>query len=405
MAEWLCSGLQSRGRRFDSDPSLHFFFVIENRYIFDEDHQIFRDSVRRFVAAEIAPYYDDWCRERQTPRRLYETAAEYGLLSPQVSEEFGGPGLDFRFNAIINEETNYSGCPLPTLIGHSDLCTNYVLDYASPAFREAWLPKIVAGEAMLAVAMTEPGTGSDLKAIRTRAVRDGDEYVINGAKTFITGGHSADLIVVVCRTDSEATSGHLSLIAVEANSAGFERGRKLEKIGLHASDTSELSFTDVRVPAGNRLGEEGGGMRMLMEQLPQERLSIAIGAQALAQRAYEDTVEYTRTRTAFDQPVLGFQNTRFVLADLKTRLRSAWAFLDQCLMRHVEGDLSIQDAAMVKLLTTELQGDVVDECLQLFGGYGYMQEYPISRMFLDSRVSRIYGGTSEIMKELIAREL
>jgi alkylation response protein AidB-like acyl-CoA dehydrogenase len=379
--------------------------VIDNRYIFDEDHQIFRDSVRRFVASEIVPYYEDWCRERLTPRELYATAAEYGLLSPQIPEAYGGPGLDFRFNAIINEEINYAGCPCPTLTGHSDLCTDYILDYADEAFRETWLPRLVAGSAIVAVAMTEPGTGSDLKAIRTTARRSGDNYIINGAKTFITGGHTADLIVVVCRTNTESDSKHLSLLVVEGDREGMERGRKLEKIGLHASDTSELSFTDVTVPAGNRIGEEGAGMSMLMEQLPQERLSIAIGALALAQRAYEDTVDYTTTRKVFGQPVAAFQNTRFQLAELKTRLRAAWAFVDQCIMGHVAGSLSIQDAAMAKLLTTELQGDVVDRCLQLFGGYGYMQEYPISRMYLDARVSRIYGGTSEIMKELIGRDL
>jgi alkylation response protein AidB-like acyl-CoA dehydrogenase len=326
-------------------------------------------------------------------------------LSPQVPAQYGGPGLDFRFNAIINEEVNYAGCPSPTFIGHSDLCTNYILDYATESLRENWLPKFVEGAAMMAVAMTEPGTGSDLKAIRTRAEHNGNQYVINGTKTFITGGHTADLIIVACRTDMQSVSGHLSLIAVEADRDGLERGRKLDKMGLRASDTSELSFTDVAVPAGNLLGEEGRGMRMLMEQLPQERLSIAIGALALAQRAYEDTVEYTGTRKVFNQPVISFQNTRFSLADIKTRLRVAWAFIDQCLTQHVSGSLSVQDAAMAKLYTTELQGAVVDACLQFFGGYGYMTEYPISRIFLDSRVSRIYGGTSEVMKELISRDL
>ena len=378
--------------------------MINDRDIFGEDHQLFREQVRRFAEAEIAANYQDWWDAGETPRDLYSKAAELGLLSPQVPESFGGPGLDFRFNAIINEEINYAGCPCPTLIGHSDLCTNYLLDYASDAFKEAWLPGVVDGSVLLAVAMSEPGTGSDLKSIRTRAVRDGDDYIINGAKTFITGGHTADLIVVACRT-AEGGKDHLSLIAVDANSEGLTRGRKLEKMGLLASDTSELAFDDVRVPAGNLLGEDGKGMRMLMEQLPQERLSIAIGALALAERAYTDTVAYTSEREAFGAPVLSFQNTRFTLADLKTRMRAAWAFIDQCLMHQVDGRLTVQDAAMAKLLTTELQGDVVDACLQFFGGYGYMQEYPISRMFLDSRVSRIYGGTSEIMKELISREL
>lgn len=382
-----------------------FPVLIHNRYIFEEEHELLRDSVRGFVRTEIAAHYDDWCRDGATPRGLFDKAAALGLLSPQVPEEYDGPGLDFRFNAVINEEINYAGCPCPTLTGHSDLCTNYILDYATSNFKKVWLPRIVNGEAIVAVAMTEPGTGSDLKGIRSTAVRDGDDYVINGAKTFITGGHTADLIVVVCRTGTDSKSGHLSLFVVESNNPGMERGRKLEKIGLHASDTSELSFTDVRIPAENRLGAEGAGMSMLMEQLPQERLSIAIGALALAQKAYEDTVEYTGTRKAFDKTIISFQNTRFTLADLKTRLRAAWAFVDQCIMQHVGESLSIQDAAMAKLLVTELQGDVVDSCLQFFGGYGYMQEYPISRMFLDSRVSRIYGGTSEVMKELIARDL
>jgi len=379
--------------------------MIDDRYIFDEEHAVFRDAVRRFVDAEIAPHYDAWCRAGETPRTLFDHAAELGLLCPQVPDEYGGPGLDFRFNAIINEEINYSGCPCPTLTGHSDLCTNYILDYANPERRREWLPRLVDGTAIVAVAMTEPGTGSDLKAIRTTARRDGDQYIINGAKTFITGGHTADLVVVVCRTDKSASRGHLSLFVVESDRSGFERGRKLDKIGLHASDTSELMFTDVIIPAENRLGEEGDGMRMLMEQLPQERLSIAIGALALAEKAYRITVDYVGTRKAFDVPIQSFQNTRFTLADLKTRLRAAWAFIDQCLMQHVASRLSVQDAAMAKLLATELQGDVVDVGVQLHGGYGYMREYPISRIYLDARVSRIYGGTSEIMKELIARDL
>jgi alkylation response protein AidB-like acyl-CoA dehydrogenase len=379
--------------------------LIDNRYIFDDEHQLFREQVRRFVQHEIAAHYDAWWNAGETPREVYAKAAELGLLSPQVPEAYGGPGLDFRFNAIINEEISYAGCPCPTLIGHSDLCTNYILDYASDGFKRRWLPGIVDGSVILAVAMTEPGTGSDLKAIRTRARRDGDDFVINGAKTFITGGHTADLVVVACRTGEDPDDPSLSLIAVESDREGFARGRKLDKMGLLASDTSELSFSGLRVPAGNLLGEAGKGMRMLMQQLPQERLSIAIGALALAQKAYEDTVAYTGERKAFDQPIGSFQNTRFTLADLKTRLRAAWAFVDQCVVLQVDGRLSVQDAAMVKLLTTELQGDVVDACLQLFGGYGYMTEYPISRMFLDARVSRIYGGTSEIMKELISREL
>ena len=379
--------------------------MIDKRYIFAEEHELFRASVRRFVAAEITPCYDAWCAAGLTPRTLFDSAAEIGLLSPQVPEEYGGPGLDFRFNAVINEEIGYSGCPCPTLTGHSDLCTNYILDYATPESREKWLPGMVAGSVIVAVAMTEPGTGSDLKAIRTTATKSGAEYRINGAKTFITGGHTADLIVVVCRTGKAASRGHLSLFAVESTCPGLERGRKLEKIGLHASDTSELSFTDVTIPAANRLGGEGDGMRMLMEQLPQERLSIAIGALALAQKAYEITVDYAGTRQAFNEPILSFQNTRFTLADLKTRLRAAWAFVDQCIVQHVGGRLSVQDAAMAKLLATELQGDVVDAGVQLHGGYGYMKEYPISRIFLDARVSRIYGGTSEIMKELISRDL
>jgi alkylation response protein AidB-like acyl-CoA dehydrogenase len=379
--------------------------VINNRYIFEEEHELFRESVRRFVRAEITPHYDDWCNAKSTPRELFVKAAELGLLSPQIPEEYGGPGLDFRFNVIANEEINYSGCPCPTLTGHSDLCTNYILDYAIPMFQEEWLPRLVDGTAIVAVAMTEPGTGSDLKAIRSMAIRDGDNYVINGEKTFITGAYTADLIIVACKTAAESKSGHLSLFAVEADRPGLERGRLLEKIGLHASDTSELSFTGVTIPASNLLGQEGAGMRMLMEQLPQERLSIAIGALSLAQKAYEETIEYTGTRKAFDKTIISFQNTRFSLADLKTRLRAAWAFIDQCIMRHIGNKLSVQDAAMAKLLATELQGDVVDTCLQFFGGYGYMKEYSISRMFLDSRVSRIYGGTSEIMKELISRDL
>jgi long-chain-acyl-CoA dehydrogenase len=330
-----------------------------------------------------------------------------GLLCPTVPEAYGGPGLDFRYNAVVDEESAYSGRVITGFSLHSDIVANYIVRYGSEEQRLHWLPKMVSGEVVTAIAMTEPGTGSDLQAMRTTARRDGDDYVINGSKTYITNGQTADLVLVCCKTDTriEPRWKGVSIMLVEAGRAGFERGRNLDKIGQDEADTSELFFHDVRVPVAHCLGEAGQGFIYLMSELPQERLSIAVHAQASAQRAFDDTVEFTRDRKAFGKQVLDFQNTRFTLADLKTKLQVGWAHLDWALNRHCTGGLSPEEGAAAKLWHTELQWEVMDKCLQLHGGAGYMNEYPIARAWRAARVTRIYGGTSEIMKELIGRKL
>ncbi|TDI58870.1 MAG: acyl-CoA dehydrogenase [Alphaproteobacteria bacterium] len=375
------------------------------RTVYDEDHELFRDAVKGFFARELEPHYEQWEKDHIVPREFWLKAGEQGLLCPQIPEEYGGPGGDYRYLSVVVEELHLAGATGPGFAVHSDICSGYILSQGSEEQKKHWLPKMVSGEAIAAIAMTEPGTGSDLQGIRTTARRDGDDYVINGAKTFVSNGQNANVVIVVAKTDPSLGAKGISLILVETDREGFRCGRNLEKMGLHAQDTSEMFFDDVRVPVSNLMGQEGGGFGQLMNELPQERLAIAVGCQALAQRAYNLTVEYTRERQAFGKPIIEFQNTRFKLADMKTQIEAGWAFVDKCIEHHRVGELDATDAAMVKLWTSEMLASVADECVQLFGGYGYMMEYPITRTYLDARVQRIFGGTSEIMKELISRSL
>ena len=377
------------------------------RAAYNEDHEAFRHTVRRFVQEEIEPNGAKWAEAGIVPKAIWTKAGALGMLCPTVPEAYGGLGLDFGYNAIVDEESAYYGRVTTGFSLQSDIVVNYLITYGSEEQKRYWLPKMVAGEVVTAIAMTEPGTGSDLQAMRTTARKDGNHYVINGSKTYITNGQNADLILVCCKTDTEVQPAWkgVSIVLVEANREGFQRGRNLDKIGQDEADTSELFFNDVRVPITNCLGEEGKGFIYLMSELPQERLSIAVSAQASAQRAFDDTVTFTRDRKAFGKPVLDFQNTRFTLADLKAKLQVGWAHLDWALARHLKRELTPEEGAAAKLWHTELQWEVMDKCLQLHGGAGYMNEYAIARAWRGARVTRIFGGTNEIMKELIGRKL
>ncbi|MBI1180279.1 MAG: acyl-CoA dehydrogenase [Alphaproteobacteria bacterium] len=377
-----------------------------SRTIYEPEHEMFRDAVRRFFEKEMAPRHADWEKAGCVPREFWLKAGEQGLLCPQVPEEYGGAGGDYRYLAVVDEELGFAGASGPGFTVHSDICAGYLLKYGSEDQKREWLPRMVTGEVIAAVAMTEPGTGSDLQGVKTTARLDGNHYVVNGQKTFISNGQNADLVIVVAKTDPTRGAKGTSLILVEADRDGFERGRRLDKMGMHAADTSELFFNEVRVPTANLLGqEEGKGFAQLMNELPQERLGIALNAQATAQYAFDLTVAYVKERKAFGKTVFDFQNTRFKLAELKAQLEVGWAFADKCIAHHMRGELTAPDAAMAKLWITEMLGRVVDEGVQLHGGYGFMNEYPIARLYTDSRVQRIYGGTSEIMKELISRTL
>jgi alkylation response protein AidB-like acyl-CoA dehydrogenase len=374
------------------------------RIAYTEEHEAFRDGVRKFFERELIPNLARYDAEGIVDRKFWTAAGDAGLLCPGVPEEYGGLGLDFRFNAVIDEELGYTGSVAGLPI-QSDLCADYILNYGSEQQKQHWLPKMVTGEVIAAIAMTEPGTGSDLQAIRTTAIRDGDHYVINGSKTYISNGLNSDLVIVVAKTDPAAGAKGISLILVEANREGFQRGRKLDKVGHDSADTSELFFNDVRVPVTNCLGQEGTGFYCLMNQLPQERLSITVLSQACAQRAFDEAVSFTKERKAFGSTVFQFQNTRYELADMQAKLQVGWAHLDWALLRHVAGKLTTAEASAAKLWHSELQCEICDRALQLHGGAGYMNEYPIARLWRDARVSRIYGGTSEIMKEVIARSI
>ena len=373
----------------------------------DEEHRALRQTTRRFLAAEVAPNFERWEEAGIVDRSMWTKGGESGLLCPQVPEEFGGAGGDFRMNAVITEEFAYSGFAGPTsdFSVHSDVCCGYLLSYGTSEQKNRWLPRMVSGEAVCAIAMTEPGTGSDLQGVHTRAVRDGDHYVVTGQKTFISNGQTSDLVITVTRTGDEPGARAMSLILVETEREGFRRGRNLEKLGQLSADTSELFFDGVRVPMTNLLGAEGGAMGALMSELPQERLIIAITSMGAAQKAYDITRGYARERKAFGMAIADMQATRHKLADMKTELTVGWAFIDQCIAKHVEGMLSTYEASMAKLWASEMHGRVVDQCVQLFGGYGFMREYEICRLYADARVQRIYGGTSEIMRELISRAL
>ena len=372
----------------------------------DKEFDDFRELARSFCQNELTPNQERWAEEKQVDRGLWNKAGDVGLLGLSIPEEYGGGGGTFAHEAVLLEEQARAGDGAWGVPVHSGIVAPYLLAYGSAELKGRMLPKFVSGEFVGAIGMTEPGTGSDLQNITTRAVRDGDSYVINGAKTFITNGMLADVVVLAVKTDPDAGAQGVSLIAVETSTPGFRRGRALDKIGLRGQDTAELFFDDMRVPAGNLLGEtEGQGFIQMMQQLPQERLIIAVTAVAGMEAAIDQTIAYTKERTAFGRPVFNFQNTKFKLAEAATEAAVARAFLDQCIERHLRGELDVQGAAMVKLWTTERVNKVVDECLQLFGGYGYMSEYPIARAWTDIRISRIFGGTSEIMKEIISRTL
>jgi alkylation response protein AidB-like acyl-CoA dehydrogenase len=375
------------------------------RTLYESDHDLFRDSVRQFVETEIVPHHPTWSTDGIVDREMFKKAGRAGLLGMAIAEEYGGGGVDdFRFNAVIDEVVSGSNAAASgmCITLHNDVCIPYFTRYATPEQCERWMPGLANGDLMTAIAMTEPGTGSDLAGITTTAKLEGDSYVLNGSKTFITNGVNADLVIVVARTSDDPHAG-LTLLVVEGSMAGFERGRNLEKMGLHAQDTAELFFDDVEVPVVNRLGDEGSGFMQLVANLPQERLSIAVGAVAGAEAALDLTVAYARERSAFGRPIGRFQHNRFQLAEARTEVDIARVFVDRLIEDHVAGELTIEQAAEAKWWTTEMLRRVVDMGVQMHGGYGYMTEYPIAQAFLDARVQTIYGGTTEIMKEIIGR--
>ncbi|WP_405749827.1 acyl-CoA dehydrogenase family protein [Streptomyces sp. NBC_00144] len=378
------------------------------RNLFAPEHDAFRATVRRFMAKEVAPHMPEWEAAGMVPRELFKQTAEIGINGLQVPEAYGGAGMDsFLFNVIVFEEIGYAAASLGGLQVHLNTVLPYFLEYANDEQKSRWFPGFADGDLVASIAMTEPGTGSDLAGISANAVRDGDDFILNGSKTFITGGINADLVIVVARTsrDVESRREGLSLLVVEAGMDGFVRGRNLEKLGLKSSDTAELVFDNVRVPTRNVLGAEGGAFAMLTSNLAQERLSISITAQATATAALNLAIEYVRERKVFGRRVADFQNTKFVLADCATELEASQALIDRAVAGLDAGTLTPADAAKVKLFSTETQARVIDRCLQLHGGYGYMREYPISRLYADARVTRIFGGTSEVMKSVISKSL
>ncbi|EID80982.1 MULTISPECIES: acyl-CoA dehydrogenase family protein [Rhodococcus] len=376
------------------------------RTLFEPEHELFRESYRKFLAQHAEPNHAKWEERNIVDRSLWVEAGKQGFLGMAVPEEFGGGGVrDFRYNAIVTEETTRGGYSGIGFTLHNDVVAPYLLELSNEEQKQRWLPGFASGELITAIAMTEPGTGSDLQGIKTRAVRDGDDWVLNGSKTFITNGINADLVIVVACTDPDKGAQGFSLLVVERDMPGFERGRNLDKIGMKAQDTAELSFTDVRVPAANLLGEEGMGFLYLMKNLPQERLSIAVVAAAAMESALDMTIQYCRDRKAFGKSIGSFQNTRFVLAELATEATAVRVLVDKFIELLNDEKLSVQEAAMAKWWTTEAQVRLIDRCLQLHGGYGYMKEYPIAKAYMDSRVQTIYGGTTEIMKEIIGRGL
>jgi long-chain-acyl-CoA dehydrogenase len=374
--------------------------------LYEAEHDAFRAMVRDFLAKEVVPHHKAWEEAGIVDRSVWLKAGQQGLLGMDVPEEYGGGGIkDFRYNAILAAEVSRVGASGLGFTLHNDVVAPYLLELATDEQKQRWLPKFVSGEIITAIAMSEPGAGSDLQGLQTTARRDGDEWVLNGSKTFITNGINADLVIVVARTDPEAGARGFSLLVVERGMPGFERGRNLDKIGLKAQDTAELFFDDVRVPATNLLGTEGHGFFHLMTNLPQERLSIAAVAVVASRRILDLTVEYCKERTAFGRPIGKFQNTRFELAEMHTEVTIAETYLEKAILEHNAGRFTVEDAAMAKWWTTELQKRVVDRCLQLHGGYGFMLEYPVARAYLDSRVQTLYGGTTEIMKEIVGRSL
>ncbi|GAB1813096.1 acyl-CoA dehydrogenase family protein [Mycobacterium sp. MUNTM1] len=376
------------------------------RLVLDAEHEQFRETTRQYIEREVAPNADKWERDRIVDRSAYVTAGKYGLIGFNLPEEYGGGGSDdFRFNAVINEELSRYGNVAPALTLQNDVVGPYFTTLADEEQKQRWLPGIASGETIVAIAMTEPGAGSDLAGIRTSALRDGDDWVLNGSKTFISSGINCDLVVVVARTDPEAGHKGFTLLVVERDMTGFTRGRKLDKMGLPSQDTAELHFENVRVPAANMLGNEGRGFYHLMHNLPSERLSIAISAIAAARETWRQTLRYVKDREAFGQPIGSFQHNRFVMAELDTELEIAEQYIDRCLRAVVDKELTAVEAAKAKWWCTELAKKVVDACVQLHGGYGYINEYRVARDYVDTRIMTIFGGTTEIMKDLIGRDL
>ncbi|MEU8341143.1 acyl-CoA dehydrogenase [Actinomadura meyerae] len=376
------------------------------RDIYTEEHEAFRDMVRSFIAKEAAPYHEQWEKDGIVSREVWLAAGRAGLLGIDMPEEYGGGGNDdYRYYVIFNEELAKAGVHGPGFAVHNDINGGYLRQLCTEEQKRRWLPGYCSGEIVTAIAMTEPAAGSDLQGIKTTAVKDGDDYVLNGSKTFISNGILADLVIVVAKTDPSAGSKGVSLLVVERGMEGFERGRNLDKVGMHAQDTAELFFDNVRVPKENLLGEEGMGFIYLMTNLARERLSIGATAMAAAEHAFEQTLEYCKTREAFGRPIGKFQHNRFTLAEMKTELTVARSFTDDCIVKESEGELTADEAAMLKWWNTELLKRVVDRCVQLHGGYGYMTEYPIAKAYQDVRIQTIFGGTTEIMKEIIGRGL
>jgi len=378
------------------------------RDLFAEDHEVFRELAHDFVGAEVVPHYPEWENDGRMPREAFKLMGSLGMLGMAIPEEYGGAGTpDYRYNVVLQEEAARALVTLSTVRTQLDVILPYFLRYANNEQRSRWFPGLAAGTLLTAIAMTEPGTGSDIAGMRTTATRDGDDWIINGAKTFITGGMQADLVIVAARTSTDPNNRRkgLTLFVVEDGMPGFTRGRELEKMGCKVQDTAELSFIDVRVSRANMLGEEGEAFGYLGHNLAQERLTVSVGSVSQARSAIAEAIDYTRNRKAFGTPVASFQNTKFELAACSAEVEAAQAMVDRAVSLHVAGELSGADAARVKLFCTEMQQRVVDRCLQLFGGYGYIMEYPIARLYTDARVARIYAGTSEVMKVIIAKSL
>tara|TARA_R110000772_G_scaffold268361_1_gene395083 strand:- start:85174 stop:86310 length:1137 start_codon:yes stop_codon:yes gene_type:complete len=375
------------------------------RAIYTEDHAMFRESVKKMYAQELTPYVEEWETKGIVSREFWRACGNNGMLLPDIPETYGGGGLDFKFNAILLEETALAGTTGPAFGVHNDIVAHYINNYGSETVKQHWLPKMASGEAIGAICMSEPSTGSDLKNIRSKATPVEGGFLLNGSKTFITNGLNADVAVIAARVGDDSGARAISLFVCGCDQAGFIKGRKLDKVGNRSSDTAELFFEDVFIPQENMLGKQGEGFIYMMKELPQERLSIAISCQAAAQHAYDIAVDYVKERQAFGKAVFDFQNTRFVLANLKTNLQVGWAHLDACIQALVDDKLATHEAAAAKLWHSELRCKVVDDCLQLFGGYGYIEEYEIARLWRDARVMRLYGGTSEIMKDLISRSI
>ena len=377
------------------------------RHIFESEHDVFRDTVRKFLMEEAYEQHVQWEKDGQIDRNFWYKAGEQGMLCPGAPEEYGGVGADFRYNMVVSEEVSRLGLTGIGFSLHNDVTTPYLTNVANEAQKQKYLQRCISGDCIVAIAMTEPGTGSDLQGIKTSAVDMGDHYLLNGSKTFITCGQQADIVLVVCRTDPDPKAGAkaFSILIVERDMPGFERGRNLDKLGQKAQDTSELFFNDVKVSKENLLGEEGMGFIYLMRELPQERLSIAVSAVAGCESVMAQTVNYVKERKAFGKSIADFQNTQFTLAQLEAEVTAMRIFIDRCAELLLTGELTTVDASKAKLLATELQGRVTDQCLQLHGGYGYMWEYPVTRAYADARIQRIYGGTSEVMKLIIGRDL